>query len=106
MVLTRCNCEAGLSLLKCLYDTLFTQYCLFTSSVPIHVSCIFYTLMNLSIILYPIIMINISFQLFKTFFAVDMNSGVVTQTMTLDRETMATHSFMVQVCDSDPTHCE
>jgi len=66
----------------------------------------FYTLMNLSIILYPIIMTNISFQLFKTFFTVDMNSGVVTQTMTLDRETMATHSFMVQVCDSDPTHCE
>jgi len=66
----------------------------------------FYTLMNLSIILYPIIMTNISFQLFKTFFTVDMNSGVVTQTMTLDRETMATHSFTVQVCDSDPTHCE
>jgi len=56
----------------------------------------FYTLMNLSIILYPIIMTNISFQLFKTFFTVDMNSGVVTQTMTLDRETMATHSFMVK----------
>ena len=106
MVLTRCNCKTGLSLLKCLYDTLFTQYCLFTIVLFQFMLVAFYTLMSLSIILYPIIMINISFQSFKTFFAVDMNSGVVTQTMTLDREAMATHSFMVQVCDSDPTHCE
>ena len=41
----------------------------------------------------------------KVFFEVD-SSGVVTTAMSLDRETMATHSFTVQVCDSDPTHCE
>ena len=40
----------------------------------------------------------------KTFFTVD-NMGVVSQVMTLDRETAAMHRFSVRVCDTGDTHC-
>ena len=33
------------------------------------------------------------------------NVGVVSQVMTLDRETAAMHSFSVRVCDTGNTHC-
>ena len=42
--------------------------------------------------------------LLKPFFTVD-NMGVVSQVMTLDRETDAMHSFSVRVCDTGDTHC-
>lgn len=31
--------------------------------------------------------------------------GVVSQVITLDRETDAMHSFSVRVCDAGDTHC-